>query len=332
MIAVKNLSKHYSVHKRPPGALAALRSLFVRPLETVKAVDDVSFDVAAGERVALLGENGAGKTTTLKVLSGLLHATRGSASVDGHDPRRRDRAFLGRIGLVTGQRQRLIWDLPAEETFELHRAVYDVPRGEFDATLRELGEWLDLGDLPKRPARELSLGERMKCELAAALVHRPSVLFLDEPTIGLDVSLQLAVRRFIQRYNEERGATVLLTSHYMDDVAALCPRVIVMGKGRIAYDGPLGALAQRVRRDKLLVLRLSRPVDAKDLLLSCPAVVVEHTDLKLVLRVDPEHLQAALAGALASLPLHDLTVEDPPLAEVMAELFARERAKHEAEA
>ena len=327
MIAVEHLSKHYRVHKRAPGALAAMRSLFHRDYDTVKAVEDISFAIAAGERVGVLGSNGAGKTTTLKVLSGLVHATSGTVSVAGHDPRRRETAFLERISLVLGQRQRLLWDLPASETFELLRVMYEVPRADFDVALRELSDLLDLGDLPRRPTRELSLGERMKCELAAALVHRPKVLFLDEPTIGLDVSMQLAVRAFVRRYNEQHGATVLLTSHSMDDVVALCPRVVVMNRGQIAYDGPLDALARRVRPEKHVMLQLRTPVDAKDL--PPLAGVVRHTPVLVVLKVLPAQLQDTLSLALAKLPIRDLTVEDPPLEEIMAELFDGQRASHE---
>src|SRR5688572_9540773 len=211
MIEVRDLSKHYKVHKRPPGLKAALRSVFHRSYTTVKAVDGITFTVQPGERVGFLGPNGAGKTTTLKVLSGLPHPTGGDVRVDGHEPRRRERAFLSRIMLVTGQKQQLLWDLPPAETFELNRAIYDVPADQFRETVSELTELLELGDLVTRPSRQLSLGERMKCELAASLIHRPRVLFMDEPTIGLDVSMQAVIRAFIRSYNERHGATILLT-------------------------------------------------------------------------------------------------------------------------
>src|SRR5215472_6851132 len=262
MISVRGLRKHYQVHKRPPGLKAAFRSLLRRTYTTVKAVDGISFEIAAGERVGFLGPNGAGKTTTLKVLSGLLHPTSGEVSVDGHEPRRRQDAFLKKIMLVLGQKQQLLWDLPPSETFELNRAVYDVPRAQFDETLRELTELLELAELVKKPARTLSLGERMKCELAAALIHRPRVLFLDEPTIGLDVSMQATVRDFVKRYNERHGATIILTSHYMEDVAQLCPRVIVIDHGKVVYDGALESLVTRMRPSKRIVLRFSQPVAA----------------------------------------------------------------------
>ena len=325
MIRVRNLRKHYQVHERPPGALAALRSLFHRKYKTVAAVDGIDLDIAAGERVGFLGPNGAGKTTTLKVLSGLLHPTSGEVAVDGHEPRRREDAFLKKIMLVLGQKQQLLWDLPPSDTFELNRAVYDVPRAQFEETMRELTELLELGDLVKKPARTLSLGERMKCELAAALVHRPGVLFLDEPTIGLDVSMQATVRAFIERYNSRYGATILLTSHYMEDVQRLCPRVIVIDKGKLVYDGALEQLVTRIRPDKRVVLRFSQPVDRADL--EGLGQVVRHDAGESVLDVHKDEVNRIVTAALAKLPVSDLTVENPPLEEVMSELFARGRAE-----
>src|SRR5262250_450278 len=210
-IALRGLTKHYRVHRRPPGMAAAIRSIFHRSYETVRAVEDLSFTIEPGERVGFLGPNGAGKTTTLKVLAGLLHPTAGDVKVVGHVPQRREISFLKQITLVMGQKQQLLWDLPPVETFALNRAVYDIPRAQFDATLGELTELLDLGTIARKPSRQLSLGERMKCELAAALLHRPQVLFLDEPTIGLDVTAQRRIRSFIEAYNPRYGATVLLT-------------------------------------------------------------------------------------------------------------------------
>jgi len=330
MISVRDLHKHYRVHKRPPGLLAAARSLLHRRYELIRAVDGVSFEIAAGERVGFLGPNGAGKTTTLKVLSGLLHPTSGTVRVGEHDPRRREDAFLKQIMLVMGQKQQLLWDLPPAETFELNRAIYEVPRGEYERTVAELDGLLGLGDLLQRPTRQLSLGERMKCELAAALIHRPRVLFLDEPTIGLDVSMQATIRAFIRRYNERSGATVLLTSHDMDDVAALCPRVIVIDRGRLSYDGGLEALVRRVRPEKRVVLHLAGPVAREEL--ERLARVVEHRPAEAVLQVSQQALQATVSRALATLPVSDLTVENPPLEEVMSELFTRHRAEREATA
>ncbi|HEX8819994.1 MAG TPA: ATP-binding cassette domain-containing protein [Archangium sp.] len=325
MISVRDLRKHYQVHKRPPGLKAALRSLIHRTYTTVKAVDGISFEIKPGERVGFLGPNGAGKTTTLKVLSGLLHPSGGEVLVDGHVPRHREDAFLKKIMLVMGQKQQLLWDLPPSETFELNRAIYDVPRAQFKQTLDELVALLELEELIGKPARQLSLGERMKCELAAALIHRPKVLFLDEPTIGLDVSMQATMRTFIKSYNERHGATLILTSHYMDDVAALCPRVIVIDKGQLSYDGGLDALVQRVRPEKRVVLRLKQPVDAS--LLAPLGKVVTHDNVTAVLQVPQEGVNSTVSRALSSLPVQDLTVENAPLEEVMSELFAETKAR-----
>jgi ABC-2 type transport system ATP-binding protein len=327
MVSVRNLRKHYQVHKRPPGLLAAARSLIRRTYTTVKAVDGISFEIAPAERVGFLGPNGAGKTTTLKVLSGLLHPTEGEGVVDGHVPYRREDAFLRKIMLVMGQKQQLLWDLPPSETFELNRAVYDVPRAQYRETVNELTELLELGDLVDKPTRQLSLGERMKCELAAALIHRPRVLFLDEPTIGLDVSMQATIRTFIRDYNVRYGATLILTSHYMDDVVALCPRVIVIDKGKLSYDGGLEELVRRVSPEKRVVLQLDADVPLH--LLDGLGKIVEHKPRRAVLQVPQEVLNATVTRALASLPVRDLTVENAPLEEVMSELFGRSRAARE---
>ena len=306
LIAVDHLTKEYRVHERPPGLGASLRSLFRRQYKIARAVDDLSFSIRAGERVGFLGPNGAGKTTTLKVLSGLLHPTAGSVRVAGFEPRRRDLAFLQQITLVMGQKQQLLWDLPPADTFSMNRAIYDIPKRQFDETLTELSSLLELGNLVQRPTRQLSLGERMKCELVAALLHRPKVLFLDEPTIGLDVSMQADLREFLKQYNERFEATLLLTSHYMDDVTALCPRVIVIDQGHLSYDGDLNQLIHKVRPHKRIVVRMQ---DGKQ----------ETHD------VAPSDLKATMTRLLSGGPISDLTVEDPPLEEVMRELFSEKR-------
>ena len=327
-IEVRGLTKTYRVHERPPGLAAALRSVFHRTYKEVHAVKDLSFRVEPGERVGFLGPNGAGKTTTLKMLSGLLHPTSGSASVLGHTPSRRDPDLLGRITLVMGQKQQLLWDLPPSETFLLNRAIYGVKSARYDETLAELDELLELGSLVKKPTRQLSLGERMKCELAAALIHRPEVLFLDEPTIGLDVSMQLAVRDFIRAYNERAGATVILTSHYMDDVAALCPRVVVIDQGALVYDGDLEGLVRKVRPEKRVALRLSSPIEPE--LIGKLGAVIEQDPGRLVLRVPAANVRDVVGQVLASVV--DLTIEDPPLEEVLRDLFAASKEAREREA
>ncbi len=323
MIEVRDLRKEFRVHRRPPGLGASLRSLVRRRYETVRAVDGISFSVGAGERVGFLGPNGAGKTTTLKTLSGLLHPTAGQARVAGFTPARRETEFLRTITLVMGQKQQLLWDLPPAETFALNRAVYQVPRPQFEATVRELVELLDLGRIVDKPTRQLSLGERMKAELAASLLHRPRVLFLDEPTIGLDVTMQATVRDFVRAYNERYGATVLLTSHYMDDVLALCPRVIVIDRGRLIYDGDLRRLSREVRPDKRVVVRLGQPVAPAEL--SRFGQVVSSGEAQAVLRIGADDVPSAVARMLSALPVVDLAVEEPPLEEVMSELFRTSR-------
>lgn len=325
MIDVRGLTKHYQVHRRDPGLGAALKSIFRRRYDTVRAVDGIEFSVREGERVGFLGPNGAGKTTTLKMLSGLLHPTAGDVRVAGHVPRRREAEFLKAITLVMGQKQQLIWDLPPADTFAMNRAIYEIPKAEFEATLRELVPLLELGDLLGKPTRQLSLGERMKCELAAALLHRPKVLFLDEPTIGLDVSMQATVRGFVRAYNERFGATVILTSHYMEDVVQLCPRVIVIDRGRLIYDGDLRALSLKVRPDKRIVVRFANGDGAAGEDLGRFGKVVSSEAGQATIQVAAEEVSAAVARMLGALPVADLTVEDPPLEEVLSELFRSSR-------
>jgi ABC-2 type transport system ATP-binding protein len=320
-IVVDQLSKEYKVHERPPGLRAALKSVFSRTYKTVHAVSELSFSIEQGERVGFLGPNGAGKTTTLKMLSGLLHPTSGTARVAGHTPHLREADFLRRITLVMGQKQQLLWDLPPADTFAYNGALFDVPKAELDATLAELETLLDLSEVKKKPTRQLSLGERMKCELAAALLHKPSVLFLDEPTIGLDVSMQLAVREFIRAYNERTGATVILTSHYMDDVASLCKRVIVVDEGKLRYDGDLSALVRDVMPDKRVSVRLSSPSTREEL--EKVGAVIELEPGRAVLSVKQATLRDAIAHLLAHAAVTDLTVEDPPLEEAMRALFTK---------
>lgn len=230
MIRVRDLAKHYKVHVRESGLKAAWRSLFHRTYRDVRAVDGISFEIAEGEMVGFLGPNGAGKTTTMKMLTGLLHPTAGTVEVDGFVPFRQSNAFKQRISLVMGQKSQLIWDLPAQETFLVHQAIYEIDDASFRRQRDDLVDLLQLADVIDKPVRQLSLGERMKCELAASLLHRPKLVFLDEPTIGLDVHMQEAVREFIRAYNQHFKATILLTSHYMADVSSLCERVMVINR------------------------------------------------------------------------------------------------------
>ncbi len=272
--------------------------------------------------MGFLGPNGAGKTTTLKVLSGLLHPTSGKVQVGGFEPRQRRVEFLKQITLVMGQKHQLMWDLPPVETYALNRALFDVPDAQFRETLAELSALLDLENLATKPTRQLSLGERMKCELAAAMLHRPKTLFLDEPTIGLDVSMQVSIRDFIRTYNQRYEATVLLTSHYMEDVVALCPRVIVIDKGRLIYDGDLRALVKKMHPDKLVSFSLTGPVDRERL--ERLGSLISHEGSRAVLRVAHDRVREVVSHVLAELPAVDLGIEDPPLEEVMRQLFSAE--------
>lgn len=298
---------------------AAAASLLRRKTKVVNAVDGVSFTVEPGEIVGFLGPNGAGKTTTLKMLSGLLHPTAGSATVLGHVPWRRENAYLQRISMVMGQRSQLMWDVPPVDTFLVNRAIYRLPEKEYAATLKELVELLELEPLLKKPVRGLSLGERMKCELAAALIHRPELLFLDEPTIGVDVTMQARIRQFIGDYNRRSGATLLLTTHYMADVVALCRRVVIIHHGKILYDGPLADLAGRLAPFKTLTLTLESDLNGTDL--SPFGEIVSQEARKVALRVPKAETPAATARLLQQLPVADLSVEDPPLEEVLDRVF-----------
>ncbi len=323
MIHVEDLSKLYQSPKKQPGLWGSVRGVFHREYTEVRAVDGVSFRIERGERVGFLGPNGAGKTTTLKMLSGLLVPSSGTVTVEGYRPAERQPDFLRRITLVMGQKQQLRWDLPATETFELNRAMFDLGDAAFTETRDELVSLLELGPLLDRPVRNLSLGERMKCELAAALLHRPSVLFLDEPTIGLDVRMQVAVRQFIQSWNKKTGATVLLTSHYMADIEALCDRVIVIAGGKLRYDGSLPALVEQYAPDRRVVVRLLRPPTPEEVAAAAPFTEVEGNFVALV--PIPE-VKATVDRALRTLPVRDLTVEETPLDDVLRRLFGEAAA------
>jgi len=297
-----------------------VKSLFHRTYETVKAVDGVSFTIERGERVGFLGPNGAGKTTTLKVLSGLLHPTSGEATVEGFEPFQRSPELLSKITLVMGQKSQLIWDLPPSETYAMNRAVFDVPQAQFAATLKELTELLELGDLVDKPTRQLSLGERMKCELAAALLHQPTTLFLDEPTIGLDVAMQVAIRDFVRSYNQRHSATVLLTSHYMDDVVALCPRIIVIDQGTLIHDGDLRGLVKQMDPDKRVSFTMAT-LDEEAL--ARLGTVLTKDGKRITLRVPERELPGVVGELLGKLGVSDLAIEDPPLEDILRKMFGK---------
>jgi ABC-2 type transport system ATP-binding protein len=316
-ILVRDLSKTYDVPERESGLRASVGSLFHRQTKEVIAVDGISFEVTPGEVVGFLGPNGAGKTTTLKMLSGLLYPSRGEATVLDHVPWQRDKAYLRQITLVMGQRNQLVWDIPVADSFELNRAIYRIPVAEFRQTRDELSELLDLEPLLTKPVRNLSLGERMKCELAGALLHRPRVLFLDEPTLGLDVTAQRRIRGFIAEYATRYDATVLLTSHYMADVEALAERVIVIHHGALLFDGSLGTLVERFSPHKTVIVDLERAGDGFERY----GEVVAVEGLRATLRVPKTEAAAVTARLLAELPVVDLSVSDPPIDEVIDTVF-----------
>ena len=317
VIDVRKLSKTYAVPVREGGLGAALRSLVRRRTRQVEAVREISFAVAPGEIVGFLGPNGAGKTTTLKMLSGLLHPSGGEGRVLGFEPFKRQRDFLRRITLVMGNRNQLIWDIPVLDSFERNRAIYRIERSTCRQTVEELAELLDLGGLLDKPVRNLSLGERMKCEVAAALLHKPQVLFLDEPTIGLDVTMQRRIRAFLAEYNRRYGATVLLTSHYMADVEALCRRVVVIHRGLLLFDGQLAELVRRFSPHKTIVVELENGHgDLGDY-----GEVVAGGEGRVALRVPKAEAAQVTGRLLREQPVLDLTVEDPPIEEVIEEVF-----------
>ena len=320
-IVVRNLSKTYRVPEREPGLAASIRSLARRTYRTVEAVREISFNVEAGEMVGFIGPNGAGKTTTLKMLSGLLYPSAGEANVMGFVPWQREAEYLRRISMVLGNKSQMLWDIPPVDTFRVLSDIYRVPPAEYVRILDELVTLLEMEELLKKPVRSLSLGERMKCELVAGLLHRPQVLFLDEPTLGLDVSMQGRLRRFLADYNRRYGVTAILTSHYMADVVALCPRVILIHQGQLLYDGELSTLAERLAPLKLIRLTLVDDTIGDGLELPAGAEVVERENGRLTLRVGRADAPSLTAHVLSTLAVADLVVEDPPIEAVIDRVY-----------
>jgi len=323
-IRVSHLSKHFKVYKKDAGLLGSITSLWHREYEEVMAVEDVSFEIAQGEIVGFIGQNGAGKTTTLKMLSGLLYPTQGEVSVLGHNPWDRQPEFQKQFALVMGQKNQLWWDLPAMESFILNKTIYGISDAQFKKTLGILVDLLDVQDIVNIQVRKLSLGQRMKCELIAALLHNPRVLFLDEPTIGLDVIMQKTLREFIKTYNVEFNATIILTSHYMDDVKELCKRAIIMDHGHTIFDGKLKDIIEKYARNKILKLVFSRAVTRGEI--EKFGAVKEHAEDGLLhsatLLVSRKDVPRVASAVLQALPLEDMTIEEPPIEAIIRDVFA----------
>jgi ABC-2 type transport system ATP-binding protein len=319
VIQVKNLKKFYKVHKKEPGLTGSLKSLVRRKYETVRAVNNISFEIKKGELVGFIGPNGAGKTTTLKCLSGLLYPDGGKTSVLDFNPWERKAEFLKQIALVMGQKNQLWWDLPPLETFILNKEIYEIPEKQYQQTLDELVKLLDVKDVLKVQVRKLSLGQRMKCELIAALLHSPKVLFLDEPTIGLDVVMQKKMRDFIKEYNQRYQSTILLTSHYMGDVKELCKRVIIIDKGRLVFDGQLEEIVKKTANHKIISIVLSKEIDPKKI--DIAAEIKEFNYPRLVFSVKRSRASEIAAEVLNKFPVADLNIEESSIEDIIRELF-----------
>lgn len=320
-IEAQGLTRVYRVPERDAGLRAALGSLLHRRHRDIRAVDSISFRIAPGEVVGFLGPNGAGKTTTIKMLSGLVHPTGGEATVLGFSPSQRHPDFLRRMALVMGNRNQLNWDLPALDSYAVQQAMYGIPQAQYAATRDAFIQLLELEELVRKPVRNLSLGERMKVEIAGALLHRPQVLFLDEPTLGLDIGMQRRIRAFIKAYNQEVGATVLLTSHYMADVEALCDRVILIDKGHIQFDGALSALVDRFAPHKRVSLTFSEGAGPRAEDLAPYGTVVEWTGATAVLSIPRDRTALAIARLLAEQPVADLGVAEASIEDVIQQAF-----------
>lgn len=318
-ISVKDLSKSFKVHKKEAGLKGSFKSLFKREYTTVNAVKDVTFEIEQGELVGFIGPNGAGKTTTLKMLSGLLYPTSGEISVLGFTPYQRKSEFLKQISLVMGQKNQLWWDLPAIETFNLNKEIYEVPDQQYKDVLDELVDMLDVKDILNQQVRKLSLGQRMKCELIASLIHTPKVLFLDEPTIGLDVVVQKKLRTFIKDYNKRYNSTIILTSHYMGDVSELCERVIIINKGTLGYDGRLDDLVAKYAKNKTITLVFLEEVSRE--VLEQYGNVLSYDPLKATLEVIRGSTRETASRLLQDLPVDDLDISETPIEEIIGQIF-----------
>ncbi len=323
IIEVNNVSKIYEYYKKPAGLLNSLKSLFHREKLFTTAVKDVHFTIQEGEFVGFLGPNGAGKTTTLKILSGIIHPTNGSATVLGFTPAKRQAEFQKQFSLVMGQKNQLWWDLPAMESFILNKEIYEISDREFKTNLDELTQVLEIGDILDIPVRKLSLGQRMKCELAAALLHSPKVLFLDEPTIGLDVVSQKNIREFLKKYNKEKKTTIILTSHYMEDVEALCERVVIVNHGTLLYDGGLKDLVETYVNEKILEVTFTEPVSKT--VLENYGTIREYSPERVVISVPKSQTKTQAVKILSELPVDDILINEVPIDDVIRKIFSEKK-------
>tara|TARA_Y100001968_G_scaffold333927_1_gene401225 strand:+ start:14289 stop:15278 length:990 start_codon:yes stop_codon:yes gene_type:complete len=320
LIEVEKLNKTFKVSSKKPGLLGTLRHFIKRQTIDVKAVKDVSFSIKRGEIVGFLGPNGAGKTTVLKMLCGLIYPTSGYVDVAGFIPKKRQVDFLKQITLVMGQKQQLIWDLPPMDSLQVNAAVYGINKNEAKIRIKELAKMLEIDEELTRPVRKLSLGQRMKAELLAALLHRPSVLFLDEPTLGLDVNAQARVRSFLAEYNKQTGATILLTSHYMTDITSLCQRVLCIHEGNLCYDGALDSLANKLAPEREVTIEIKTTTTYKDF--EEYGKVKTHRDSFVKLLIPREKLTSVISKLLIKFEILDLKVTDPPIEEIIGKLFS----------
>jgi len=321
-INVENLSKEFKTPQKKEGIWGSLSSLLQKQYSIYKAVDDVSFSIEKGELVGMLGSNGAGKTTTLKILSGLLHPTKGTATVLGHIPWERHNDFRRRFSIVMGQRNQLWWDLPAMDSYLLNKEIYRIPTNRYKELVKKLSERLEIDSKLSIQLRRLSLGERMKCELIGALLHEPEVVYLDEPTIGLDVVAQHSLREFVKEYNKENDSTIILTSHYMEDIVSLCKRVIILDKGKIFYDGSLEKLSSSVGNDKIVTLHFKEEISSEmEASLSPQFEKISSTTLKA--RISKQEAPNIVSSVLQSYPIDDINLEEVPIEEVIREIFQK---------
>jgi ABC-2 type transport system ATP-binding protein len=319
-ITVSHLSKHFRIYKKESGLGGSLRSFFKRSYEVSKAVDDISFSIEQGELVGFIGPNGAGKTTTLKCLSGLIYPTSGEVQVLGYKPFDRNHDYLRSISLVMGQKSQLWWDLPPMESYLLYKEMYDISAPHFKTVLEELVTLLDLKEVLHVQVRKLSLGQRMKCELVAQLLHSPKILFLDEPTIGLDIVMQQKIRSFVREYNKKYNATILLTSHYMDDVKELCKRVIIINHGHILYDGSLDTIVSKHTQLKRILVTFEKPITREELEKKGKIISLEGQDV--TIEVSKEHVASIAGDILSHYPVIDLTIEEPQIEEIIGTIFS----------